>query len=64
MDFVIRHLEPSDYEALHRIMTGPRAAEGTLQLPFQSSERMRKRLSEPDEHLYALVVCVGGLEPA
>lgn len=57
-DVVVRHVEPSDYEALHRILTGPKAAEGTLQLPLQSAERWRKRLAEPDPNLYSLVACV------
>jgi putative acetyltransferase len=55
----VRHAEPDDYEALHRIMSGPRAAAGTLQLPLQSAEAWRKRLAEPPEGLFLLVACVG-----
>jgi putative acetyltransferase len=57
---MVRHAEPEDYEALHRIMSGPKAAAGTLQLPLQSAEIWRKRLAEPPEGLVLLVACVGG----
>ncbi len=56
----VRHAEPDDYEAMHRIMSGPRAAAGTLQLPLQSAEAWRKRLAEPPEGLFLLVACVEG----
>ena len=45
---VVRHAEPGDAEALHRILTGPRVVEGTLQLPLRSVEAMRKSYSEPN----------------
>lgn len=35
---IVRHAEPDDYEALHQIMSGPRAVAGTLQLPLQPAE--------------------------
>ncbi len=57
---MVRHAEPEDYEALHRIMSGPKAAAGTLQLPLQSAEIWRKRLAEPPEGLVLLVACVEG----
>ena len=57
---IVRHAEPDDYEAMHRIMSGPRAAAGTLQLPLQSAEAWRKRLAEPPEGLFLLVACVDG----
>ena len=53
----VRHAEPGDYEAMHRIMSGPRAAAGTLQLPLQSAETWRKRLAEPPDGLFMLVAC-------
>jgi putative acetyltransferase len=56
----VRHAEPEDYEAMHRIMSGPKAAAGTLQLPLQSAEAWRKRLAEPPEGLFLLVACVEG----
>lgn len=54
----IRHTEPDDYEALHRIFSAPQAIWGTLQLPFPSLERWRKRLAEPPEGLISLVASV------
>ena len=56
----VRHAEPDDYEAMHRIMSGPRVAAGTLQLPLQSAEAWRKRLAEPPDGLFLLVACVEG----
>ena len=56
----IRHAEPEDYEALHRIFSGPKAVAGTLQLPFPSRERWRKRLVDMPEGLYSLVASVDG----
>jgi L-phenylalanine/L-methionine N-acetyltransferase len=57
---IVRHAEPDDYQALHRIFSGPRAISGTLQMPFPRAETWRKRLSEPPEGLYSLVACVEG----
>ena len=58
MTIIIRHVEPSDYEALHKIFSGPRVVWGTLQIPFPSAEMWRKRLAEPPEGFYSLVACV------
>jgi L-phenylalanine/L-methionine N-acetyltransferase len=60
MPITIRRVEPSDYEALHQIFSGPKVIWGTLQLPFPSAEMWRKRLAEPPEGLYSLVACVDG----
>jgi putative acetyltransferase len=55
----VRHAEPQDAQAVHRLLAGPRAAAGTLQLPLQSVEGVRNRFfSEPHEGLYHLVACV------
>ena len=60
MQITIRHAEPDDYEALHRIFSGPRVIAGTLQLPLPSAEMWRKRVSEKPENLYSLVACADG----
>ena len=60
MEITVRHAEPDDYEAMHRIMSAPKVAAGTLQLPLQSAEAWRKRLAEPPEGLFLLVACVDG----
>jgi putative acetyltransferase len=57
MTLSIRRIEPTDYEALHRIFTGPQVVWGTLQLPFPSVEAWRKRLAEPPEGVFSLVAC-------
>src|SRR5687768_3828956 len=59
VDVSVRHAEPDDAEEIHRILSGPRATAGTMQLPLQSLEGVRKRFfSEPCEGLYHLVACV------
>jgi putative acetyltransferase len=58
MKYVIRRVEPGDYEALHRIFSGPRVVWGTMQLPYPSLEMWRKRLEEPPEGLIKLVACL------
>jgi putative acetyltransferase len=60
MDVTVRHTEPEDYEAMHRIFSGPRAVAGTLQMPLPSAGMWRKRLSEPPDGLFSLVACVDG----
>jgi putative acetyltransferase len=60
VEITVRHAEPADYEAMHRIMSGPKVAAGTLQLPLQPAEAWRKRLANPPEGLFLLVACVEG----
>jgi putative acetyltransferase len=55
---VIRHATPGDVDALVRIFSGPCVVRGTLQLPYPSPELWRKRLSEPERGLVALLGCV------
>lgn len=58
MTITVRHIEPSDYEAVQHIFEGPNVIRGTLQLPFPAIEMWRKRLAEPPEGLFSLVACV------
>ena len=58
-DLMVRHAEPDDYEALHRILSGSRAVWGTLQLPLQPKELWRTRLASPPAGTYSLVACAG-----
>jgi putative acetyltransferase len=60
VDISVRHAEPNDAEAIHRILSGPRATSGTLQLPLQSVEVVRRRFLEIPEGLYHLVACAEG----
>lgn len=57
MAITIRRTEPGDYEAVQRILSGPKAVRGTLQLPYPSVEQWRKRMAEPPEGLYSLAAC-------
>jgi putative acetyltransferase len=58
MDITIRRAEPSDYEAIARILTYPKVIWGTLQVPFPSFDQWRKKIAEPPEGLYSLVACI------
>lgn len=60
MEIEVRHAEPEDYQAIHRIYTQPKVVRGTLQLPFTSAEVRRQQLENPREGNYILVACVGG----
>lgn len=60
MEITVRHAEPDDYEAMHRIMTDPGVVAGTMQLPLQPAEGWRRRLSDPPEGLHLLLACVDG----
>lgn len=55
----IRRLEPSDYEAVHRIFCGPKVIRGTLQLPHPSLSAWQKRMQDPDESWHDLAACLG-----
>ena len=57
MDITVRHAEPSDAEALHRIFRSRSAVPGTLQLPFPKSSLWQELQNTP-EGLYQLVACV------
>lgn len=57
--FTIRRAEPSDVEAMHRIYSTPGVIRGTLQIPYPSVENWRKRLAEPPDGTFNLLVCAG-----
>ena len=57
--FTIRRAEPSDVEAMHRIYSMPGVIRGTLQLPYPSLENWRKRITEPPDGTFNLLVCAG-----
>lgn len=56
--FTIRRAEPSDVEAMHRIYSMPGVIRGTLQIPYPSLENWRKRIADPPEGTFNLLVCV------
>ena len=56
----VRAAEIADVEALTRLYTHRNAYAQTLQLPFQSTEIWRKRLTTNDETQHTLVAIVSG----
>ncbi|NUM46390.1 MAG: GNAT family N-acetyltransferase [Anaerolineales bacterium] len=60
MNLTIRRAEPSDYEGMQKIFSGPKVIWGTLQLPYPSVDMWRKRLAENQENVFELVACVEG----
>jgi len=56
-NIVVRHAEPSDADAIWHIFNGAQAIAGTLQLPFPSLERTRKRVADMPDGVYSLVAC-------
>lgn len=60
MNIQIRRAEPGDYKAVQQVHAQPKALSGTLQLPFPSEEKWKKRLEEIGDGRYALVACVEG----
>lgn len=59
VSILVRHAEPTDAEAIWRIFSAPQAIAGTLQLPFPSLERTRKRVADLRDGVYSLVACAG-----
>ena len=57
-NILIRHAEINDAEAIHRVNMSPRAIWGTLQVPFSTVERYRKRIAERPDGRYHLVAVV------
>ncbi len=51
----IRRAEPDDSSAIYEIFNSPKVFESTLQLPYPSRERWRRRLAEPGEGTHDLV---------
>jgi putative acetyltransferase len=56
--FTIRRAEPSDAEAMRKIYGYHNVIRGTLQLPFPSAENWRKRLADPPDGTFNLLICV------
>ncbi len=57
-EFTVRRAEPSDADAMRKIFESPPVIRGTLQLPYPSAENWRKRLAEPPDGAFNLLVCV------
>jgi putative acetyltransferase len=58
LKITIRAIEPDDYVALAKILEGPKAQAGTLQLPYPSQEMWKKRLENRSDNRYSLLAIV------
>ena len=56
----IRHSEPGDYGAVHRVYSSPRTMAQTLELPYSSERAWREKLAERPNENVSLVACVEG----
>lgn len=57
---VVRRAELRDAEAIQAIFNGPKVIAGTLQLPYPSAEKWRKRLADVAATDYLLVATIDG----
>lgn len=57
MEYTIRPAVLADADAIARILGGPLAAAGTLNIPYESPEVRRKRIESPQPGSYSLVAC-------
>jgi len=56
----IRAMNSADWRDLYEIWSDPRVCWGTLQMPFQSEDDVRKKVENPPEGMYRLVAEVDG----
>lgn len=60
-EIVIRHAEPGDAEALHRILSQPETYRDTLQLPHPALKIWQERVAVSQAGLHRLVACIEGI---
>lgn len=56
----VRAMRADDWRDLYEIWTDPRVCRGTLQLPFQSEDAVRKKVENPPEGMVRLVAEIDG----
>jgi putative acetyltransferase len=56
----VRAMRAADWRDLYEIWTDPRVCWGTLQMPFQSEDDVKKKVETPPEGMYRLVAEVDG----
>jgi len=56
----VRAMNGDDWRDLYEIWTDPRVCWGTLQVPFQSEDEVRKKVENPPEGMVRLVAEVDG----
>jgi len=59
-DVRVRAMNAADWRDLYEIWTHPRVCWGTLQVPFQSEDEVRKKVENPPERMVRLVAEVDG----
>jgi len=59
-DILVRAMNADDWRDLGEIWTHPRVCWGTLQIPFQSEDEIRKKVETAPEGMYRLVAEVDG----
>ncbi|MBW5812269.1 GNAT family N-acetyltransferase [Yersinia kristensenii] len=55
---LIRHVEPTDYPALHQLFSHPQVYRDTLQLPLPSQDMWAKKIRETATGMHNLVACI------
>lgn len=58
MEVIIRAFELADWEDVAEMWSTPHCQQGTLQLPYQSRDDIKKKLTDPPPGLYRLVAVV------
>lgn len=58
MEVTIRAFEMADWEDVAEMWSTPNCQQGTLQLPYQSRDDIKKKLTDPPPGLYRLVAMV------
>lgn len=59
LTITVRHSEPDDCEALHRIFAEPQIVYWTFEIPFTPIGQMRQQVNDIPEGHYTLVACAG-----
>jgi putative acetyltransferase len=60
VDVRVRAMNAADWRDLYEIWTHPRVCWGTLQVPFQSEDEVRKKVESPPERMTRIVAEVDG----
>jgi putative acetyltransferase len=60
LDVRVRAMEAADWRALHELWSQPGVIWGTLQMPYQSAEAVRKRIEDSSERSMRLVAETDG----
>ena len=57
---IVRAMEAADWRAVHEIWSQPEVIWGTLRLPYQSPDAVRKKIEDPPEGVTRLVSEIDG----